>query len=228
MILPKKTLRSERLEQTVRTLCTLVEAQIEKNSGWFSNEHSLRKELVACILGSQVRFEAATFALSRLEEEGLLHDGWWVRQESGGFEERVFRVLSQGYRFPKVRAYQLEKVRGRLASQSLTERMQATDDSRVLRRTLVQELPGLGPKQASMFLRNIGLSHDLAILDTHVLQFLEMQVRIRVKRARIGTMPGYEEVEEVAKDYAKSLGYPVGHLDWAIWATMKAAKELRL
>jgi N-glycosylase/DNA lyase len=79
-----------------------------------------------------------------------------------------------------------------------------------------------------MFLRNIGMSYDLAILDTHVLRFMDMQDILPMNQARVGTLSGYEKAERVVVDYADILGYPVGYLDWAIWATMKAARELGL
>jgi N-glycosylase/DNA lyase len=79
-----------------------------------------------------------------------------------------------------------------------------------------------------MFLRNIGRSYDLAILDTHVLRFMDMQELLPIDQAHIGTVTGYERVEGIAIDYADSLGYPAGYLDWAIWATMKAAREIGL
>ena len=96
-----------------------------------------------------------------------------------------------------------------------------------MRRHLISEISGIGPKQASMFLRNIGLSHDLAILDTHLLRYLEMQSLLDQERLKVGSLPNYERTEQVAIKYADSLGYPVGYLDWAIWATMRAAMELR-
>ena len=79
-----------------------------------------------------------------------------------------------------------------------------------------------------MFLRNIGRSYDLAILDSHVLRFMDIQDILPMTQARIGTVAGYERAERTVVDYAVTLGYPVGYLDWAIWATMKAARELGL
>jgi len=95
-----------------------------------------------------------------------------------------------------------------------------------MRQSLVTEISGVGPKQASMFLRNTGKSYDLAILDTHVLRFMDMQNLLSINQRNISTVTAYERTERVFVDYADRLGYPVGYLDWAIWATMRAAKEL--
>jgi N-glycosylase/DNA lyase len=77
-----------------------------------------------------------------------------------------------------------------------------------------------------MFIRNIGKSYDLAILDTHVLKFMDIQNLLNIKTTRLGSVQAYERVEKIVVDYANRFGYPVGFLDWAIWATMKAALEL--
>lgn len=217
-----------RLEKVIRALCPIIEEQIHCSSlaGW--SEYALRRELLACILGSQVRYEMAEMALSRIEKSGLLQDAWWEMKQVEEFEGLMLEVLSPGYRFPKIRARQIASVRDSLANQPLSERLWMARDDKSLRQSLVVSLPGVGPKQASMFLRNVGHSHDLAILDTHVLQYLEMQKLIAQKQINIGSVRAYERAELAATGYASTLGYPVGYLDWAIWATMKAARELRI
>ena len=62
--------------------------------------------------------------------------------------------------------------------------------------------------------------------NTHVLRFMDMQNLLCIKDTIIGTIPSYERTERVVVNYAEKLGYPVGYLDWAIWATMRAAREL--
>ena len=200
------------------------------------DEYLLRRELVACILGSQVRYEMALDALERLETAGLLADRWW-RAPRDDYEHRLLRLLSGNtrqtrdkwrYRFPNTRAYQLAQASIALAEKPLSQRLLSYPDARILRRELVKDIAGIGPKQASMFLRNIGNSYDLAILDTHVLSFMKMQNILSQEHVKVGTLAGYEQTERILKNYADSLGYPVGYLDWAIWATMRAARELGL
>lgn len=217
----------ERLERTVRVLCPLIEERVRAAAGAFWKEYDLRKEMVACILGSQVRYEMAIAALSRIEGAGLLEDKWWKVPMDKAIEPRFFEALSKGYRFPRTRAAQLAGARVALVLRPLSERLAAYTDARQLRQCLISEVPGLGPKQASMFLRNIGMSHELAILDTHLLRYLKMRLLLGNEIVRVSSLPSYERTERVAVLYAESLGYPVGYLDWAIWATMRAAQELR-
>lgn len=222
------------LEDTIRVLCPIIKENIRLDTPL--NEYSLRRELVACILGSQVRYEMAYKALERIENAGLLADEWWS-DVNHNFEIRVFEQLSGNkqqnhekwcYRFPKSRANQLEKTRNAIAKRSLFKRLYNNANPKDIRRELIMDIPGIGPKQASMFLRNIGMSYDLAILDAHVLRFMNMQNVLYIQNMNIGTLKAYERTECIAQNYASVLGYPVGYLDWAIWATMRAARELGL
>lgn len=225
------------LNSTVRALCPLIEQEIGGRSTRYLREYDLRRELVGCILGSQVRYEMAVAATENLEHAGLLNDVYWLDCKDDDFEFRVLEVLvgrydarphRGSYRFPKVRAKQLAQTKNALARVPLTSRLACSEAPKRLRTNLVEEIPGLGPKQASMFLRNTGKSYDLAILDVHVLRFIEMQGILPIEKASINTVGRYEETERIVIDYAGSLGYPVGYLDLAIWATMKAVRELRI
>ena len=226
-----------RLDSTIRVLFPLIEDRIKTREVRRWEEYDLRKELVGCILGSQVRHEMAVAATANLVYAGLLDDACWLNNEDEGFECRVLYVLSGqtghlpykgSYRFSKTRSKQLAQVRNALARVPLSIRLECGKVAKHLRKSLIADMPGLGPKQASMFLRNIGISYDLAILDTHVLRFMDMQELLPIEQAHIGTVTGYERAEGIAIDYAESLGYPAGYLDWAIWATMKAAREIGL
>lgn len=226
-----------RLDSTIRVLYPLIEDKIKIRSTSRWCEYDLRKELIGCIMGSQVRHEMAVAATENMEYAGLLDDDYWVNLKDDDFEYCVLDVLagktsdlphSGSYRFPKARSKQLAQVRYALAQAPLVTRLQGSIGAKHLRKNLVTDISGLGPKQASMFLRNIGSSYDLAILDTHVLRFMDMQALLPIEQARIGTVKGYERAEGIVIDYAETLGYPAGYLDWAIWATMKAAREMGL
>lgn len=225
------------LDNTIRALCPLIEERIKAQTAHHWREYDLRKELVGCILGSQIRHEMAIGSIANLDQAGLLGDDWWSSCEKDGFGSTVLDVLSgrrhdlpyRGcHRFPRARTSQLTRAREALTRVPLSARLANDAVPTHLRKSLVADIPGLGPKQASMFLRNIGKSYDLAILDIHVLRFIDLLDLFPMEDARINTVKGYERTERIVIDYADSLGYPVGYLDWAIWATMKAAQELGL
>jgi len=128
------------------------------------------------------------------------------------------------FRFPRVRAKQLEETR--LALLRITGGLPALIDDSVedleARRRLVREVSGFGPKQASMFLRNVGRSYDLAILDSHVMRF---GCAIGVFNEQVpSSLSQYERLEKSFRHYANAIGYSVGCVDSAVWITMQAVR----
>ena len=106
--------RHDRFDRAVRCLFPMIENRLSASDHLVWSEHMLRRELIACILGSQVRLEMATAALDRLESAGLLRNEWWCGDDD--YESTVFEVLSGraggapgewSYRFPQARARQI-------------------------------------------------------------------------------------------------------------------------
>jgi len=86
-----------------------------------------------------------------------------------------------------------------------------------LREWLVENVKGLGYKEASHFLRNIGLGEGFAILDRHILRNLnglgvipEIPVTITKKR--------YLEIEEKLRKFAIEIDIPMADLDLLFWS----------
>lgn len=222
------------LRRTVAMVCGLLDERKCSITSSALTEDELRFELVSCLLGSQVRAESANAAVDRLRSVGLLSDTRWAGIDSA-FEDEIRESLagrgsgpdSPSYRFPAMRALQLTKLRARLRGCPLHSLLRSSDDVGQVRRLLVRDLPGIGPKQASMFLRNVGASYDVAVLDVHVLRFLRLINVLPSDAVRVSALDPYERVEDVVRDYAASVGRAIGHLDWAIWITMRAAREVR-
>src|SRR5690348_7599644 len=198
---PNSGLTRRRLDAIIRVLCLAVEERIKGRTARTWNEYDLRKELVACILGSQVRHEMAAAAIENLDHVGLLGDSWWTSRECEGFAPLVFEVLSGqrrdvpnkgACRFAKNRTDQLTRIRQAFLRVPLSARLSSCEPPKGLRRRLVADIPGLGPKQTSMFLRNVGTSYDLAILDTHVARFMRLQGTLQVNVTQLRTLPAYE------------------------------------
>jgi N-glycosylase/DNA lyase len=228
---------SNKYQNAIRVLCSVIEDRVKINECADFTEYELRRELAGCILGSQVRYEMAQAAVDAIEKSGLFDDIYWMSRKHN-LESLIHDVLTSNgklskicsYRFPRLRAKQLNETKLRLLDSGLTlkELVFESADAKAIRRELIAMIPGLGPKQASMFLRNVSRSYNLAVLDTHVLRFLETQQITSNLRKSIGRISCYEQVEAVIRTYSESIGYPVGYVDWAIWATMRAARELRL
>lgn len=208
-----------------RVLLAPVRAPCERRLWW---------ELSCCILSSQVPYSVACAAADHIEECGILFNNSLLpAQLAGSLEGLLSKPLSVGtglrrYRFPSSRAAQLAAARTVLDRQGglLDYVVRASADCPGLRVWLVKNVPGLGPKQASMFLRNTGFSYELAVLDRHVLRYMEV-LGLRVPGPEgLGSLRPYEQHEADLRAHAKLLGHPVGLLDWAIWIVMRAARGL--
>jgi len=83
------------------------------------------------------------------------------------------------------------------------------------REWLVKNVKGIGYKEASHFLRNVGFD-NLAILDRHVLSVLhEYGLIDEVPRSL--TCGRYLEIEEKLVELSEKLGLTLGELDLYLW-----------
>ena len=101
----------------------------------------------------------------------------------------------------------------------------SNDNPADIRKSLVENVNGLGLKQASMFIRDTQKSEKLAIVDRHILDYMCMMDITSKKNVKICSAKTYLEFEDELKRYASFLGIQVGYLDWAIWVTMRTLKK---
>lgn len=85
------------------------------------------------------------------------------------------------------------------------------------REYLVENVPGLGYKTASHFLRNAFGVMDLAILDTHILQAMEKEGIWKRPEKFAMTRSHYLKLEEKLWGWAEELNVPIAVLDTIIF-----------
>jgi len=107
------------------------------------------------------------------------------------FRQKTYRLLKAKQQFSKI----LEIVYG-------------LDDSFTKRNKLVKMVNGMGMKAGSHFLRNLG-HKNLAIIDTHVLKYLDREAPKNAKE--------YLEIEKEFVVMAKSKRLTAAELDAIIW-----------
>ena len=112
------------------------------------------------------------------------------------------RLKELGHRFPNTRARYIIEARKKLSGLKLD------------RDWLVKNIRGLGMKESSHFLRNIGFD-DFAIIDFHIIDILERSGLI--KRPKTLTKKRYLEIEEVLRKLAKKLNLTLAELDLYLW-----------
>jgi len=125
-----------------------------------------------------------------------------------------------GHRFPNARAtYISESIK---CKDSLGEIVQIQDGN-ALREWIVENVKGLGYKEASHFLRNVGFD-DYAIIDFHVVDLLVDYKMI--EKPKTITKRKYMAIENLLKKLARKTNLTLAELDLYLWY-METGKILK-
>lgn len=128
-----------------------------------------------------------------------------------------------GYRFPNTRARYIVEARKR--RRKLKGMLASAGDEKVLRAWLAENILGLGYKEASHFLRNIGC-RDLAIIDFHIIGLLARHKIIKKPKNKSLPRKKYLEIEHALETVASRSGLCQGELDLYLWY-METGKVLK-
>ena len=93
-----------------------------------------------------------------------------------------------------------------------------TKDVMATRDWFVDNIKGMGYKEASHFLRNVGLGRDIAILDRHILKNLKKYGAINKVPDSVGSRKVYMDIEDKMRRFSKSVGIPFDALDLLFWS----------
>lgn len=178
-----------------------------------ASEEALFAELVFCLFTPQSSAHACWDSVCRIVDRKLLCS------ESN---PEKYHPYMKGVRFHKTKSKRLIEAR---AFFSQNDRLQIRsylleNAPSQTRDRLVADIKGLGMKEASHFLRNIGLGKELAILDRHILRQLERfgvikEIPANLSKAR------YLEIEERMSDFASEIAIPLAALDFVFWHDVK-------
>jgi N-glycosylase/DNA lyase len=180
----------------------------------------LWEELVFCIFtaGASARMGfRAVEAIRPLLMDGKREDMTQALQRAGAHR---FPVERPGY-IVVTRSYLQEH-----CDMALRQKLQSFSDPIERRDWLAQEkqIKGLGYKESSHFLRNIGLS-GYAILDKHVMNCL-MDLNVVETPKPPGNRTRYLETEERLRTFARDIGIDFDELDLVLWS-MKTGEVLK-
>lgn len=164
-------------------------------------------ELLFCILTPQSSAKNADEVIRKLKHDKFLEQG---------FDPMPYLRDPHHYiRFHNVKSKRLLHIREiypQLHQVLLTER----EDIAKLRNVVMKMIPGLGLKESSHFLRNIGV-RGLAILDRHILKHLKA-LKIIGKIPASLTPKKYYAIEKKWLKYSKEIGIPMDELDLLFWS----------
>jgi len=178
------------------------------------DSHYWFEELIFCILTANSKAETGFKCVEALKNKGLIFEG-----SQGAVAETLKEM---GHRFAKIRAQYI--VSGRDKHHILKEDVLSFDNSLAAREWLVNEFMGIGWKESSHFLRNVGI-FDLAILDRHILKIM-LEHSLIAEPQRSLTKRRYLEYETVLREFSREVNMPLGKLDLYLWY-MKTGKVLK-
>ncbi len=146
-----------------------------------------------------------------------------------GTHDDVMNALVGRHRYPRARARYVIASRTFLeehCGMRLREKFMGFDDDLARRDWLVKEkrIKGLGYKEASHYLRNIGLK-GYAILDKHVLNCL-YELKIIEEPKPPNTRSKYLMVENHLKNFADQIEIDFDEMDLVLWS-MKTGEILK-
>jgi N-glycosylase/DNA lyase len=166
-------------------------------------------ELAFCLLTPQSRARTCWAAIESMNEKCLV---------ARGMPDEILGELD-GVRFKFRKAEYICEARAKF-SQSGTLSIKSTisgfSDPLKAREWLVENIKGLGYKEAGHFLRNIGFGDDLAILDRHILRNLKL-FGVIDEIPKSMTKRAYLDIESRMRDFSKRLGIPMAELDLLLW-----------
>ncbi len=172
-------------------------------------EEPILWELIFCLLTPQSRAKTCWRAVEKMKEKQV------HLQPS---RETIISLI-HGVRFKyKKGEYILEAIKKFMPGEgeSLKRLLENIENDMLRRDFLVKEIKGLGMKEASHFLRNIGWGEDIAILDRHILKNLRFYGVIDKLPSSI-SRGNYLEIEKKMREFSLQIGIPMSHLDLLLW-----------
>ena len=130
-------------------------------------------------------------------------------------EEELAKQLAQlGHRFPNMRASFI--VEARKHKNNIKKVLESFSLDSERRGWFAENVKGLGMKESSHFLRNIGFK-NVAIIDFHIVDLLSRFGLIEKPKNKSLTPKKYLEIENVLRVLAKETKTSLGELDLYLW-----------
>ena len=184
--------------------------------GQQAGRDDLSAEVAYCICTPQTPFEGCQEAIKQLQGNRLLFSG----------DEDVIALFlyRNKVRFHNVKGRRIKQTRAKLYDNGcpnpilkLVRELRTMPQSSARDRLYEIWVPGLGMKESSHFLRNIGHGDDLAMLDRHILQKLQ-EFRVVKTVPKTLTLGTYIGIEEKMRRWAKQIRILLGELDLLLWS----------
>jgi N-glycosylase/DNA lyase len=208
---PGKDFIAELRKDYRRKKPAIVQRLSEFKAVYEKGDRAIFEELCYCILTAGSSAKMGMRTIEALKD--ILH--------TGSEEDLQQRARSHRVRFWRIRPSYIVRTREYLRNSCGMElrRLLESFDCRLARRDFFaknKSVRGLGYKESSHFLRNIGFP-GYAILDKHILNSLR-EMGVIGSRMRPATQAGYLEIEKRLERFAQEVGIDMDHLDLLLWS----------
>ncbi len=204
-----KMLRKLRLEHSKKK--TAIKKRLKEfRAAWKKSDKGIFSELCFCICTPQSKAIYCDRAISDLMKKGILYKGNIAQIRNG----------LKGVRFPNNKARYIIEARNFFSVNGSLKIKEKIDASNIFetRNWFVNNVKGIGLKEASHFLRNIGFGKDFAILDVHILKNM-VRYGIITDRPKNMTNRQYLYLENKFKDFSEKISISLGELDLLFWSS---------
>ncbi len=170
-----------------------------------NNDDAKKLELLFCILTPQSKAKICWESVCKISKCNIFN-----------LKKEEIKECLNGVRFPNNKTnYIIEAINFLKMNPGFIKNLEKMDEKE-RRNYIVKNFKGIGFKEASHFLRNIGLGKNLAILDRHILKNL---LRLNVINEIPKTITGkkYLEIEEKMIEFSKYSNIPMEELDLLLW-----------
>jgi len=172
------------------------------------NDERIFAELCFCLLTPQSKATSCWESIETLtKSKNLLI----------GKEDEICQNLK--CRFPNNKARYIVEARNKFIIDGNLRIKDKIDPNNIekTREWFVKNVKGLGYKEASHFLRNIGYGDNIAILDRHILKNLKKYGVIK-EIPKTLTKKKYLEIEDKMRKFSENIKIPISHLDLLFWS----------
>ncbi len=186
-----------------------IKKQVDVRMSEFSelglkNKDEIFKELCFCLMTANFSAQGG------IKIQNAVGDGFLNLK----MEDLASELSKLGHRFPNARAKFIFQARD--FKDGMMEMLSNNNSEDEMREWLVKNIKGLGMKEASHFLRNIGFK-NIAIIDFHIIDFLAKHGLIEKPKNKSLTAKKYLEIENVLKQLALKTNTNLGELDLYLW-----------
>ncbi len=200
----------EELREIYKKIRPEIETRLnEFKKVYEQDDREILFELLFCLLTPQSKARVCWRCIEEIKTQNVL---------SSPDPQEILEYLT-GVRFKYKKSQYIVQAILRFSKNGkicIKEQLEGFKSPYEIRVFLVKTIKGLGMKEASHFLRNIGKGDDIAILDRHILRNLH-RFNVIDEIPKTLSKGKYLSIEEKMRKFSRDIQIPMDHLDLLLW-----------